>query len=101
MPFKKLVGLAVVVAFALPISAMGQTTTRQKSADAGKDVLLTIASVNQADAYGSTPLHKAVESGDLPGVERLIRAGANVNAANRYRVTPLSIAALHGDTRVV
>jgi ankyrin repeat protein len=34
-------------------------------------------------------------------VDRLIRAKANVNATNRYRVAPLSIAALHGDAAIV
>ena len=42
---------------------------------------------------GTTPLHLAVRSNDLPAVERLLRGGANPNAANRYGITPLSLAA--------
>ena len=42
---------------------------------------------------GTTPLHLAVRSNDLPTVERLLRGGASANAANRYGITPLSLAA--------
>ena len=90
MQLRKMVGLVAVIACALPASAAAQTAARQ-----------TNTGVNVADAYGSTPLHKAVESADLAAVERLVRAGANVNAANRYKVTPLSIAALRGEARIV
>jgi ankyrin repeat protein len=46
-----------------------------------------------------TALHQAVVSGDRAAVQRLIRSGADVNAANRYGVTPLLLAAQrgHGD----
>ena len=44
----------------------------------------------------TTPLHQAVVSGDGVAVQRLIRSGADVNAANRYGVTPLSLAAQRG-----
>lgn len=36
--------------------------------------------VNRFDDLGKTPLHYAVQSGRLDVVERLIKAGANVNA---------------------
>jgi ankyrin repeat protein len=55
----------------------------------------------QADAYGNTPLHKAVEANDLAAVERLIAARADVNAANRFRTTPLAIAATRGHAPIV
>jgi uncharacterized protein len=44
----------------------------------------------------TTPLHQAVLSGDGAAVQRLIRSGADVNAANRYGVTPLLLAAQRG-----
>ena len=50
----------------------------------------------QAD--GTTPLHWAVRSDDLPAVQRLLRSGANPSAANRYGVTPLSLAAAKGNS---
>ena len=50
---------------------------------------------------GTTPLHRAVRSGDGKLVERLLRAGADVNAANRYGVTPLKLAAVNGDAAML
>ena len=44
-----------------------------------------------------TALHWAVRANDAPTVQMLIRAGANVNAANRYGMTPLLLAAQNGD----
>ncbi len=45
------------------------------------------------DPDGTTPLHWAVRSNDLDAAQRLLHAGANPDAANRYGVTPLSLAA--------
>jgi uncharacterized protein len=45
------------------------------------------------DPDGTTPLHWAVRANDLDTAQRLIHAGANPDAANRYGVTPLSLAA--------
>ena len=47
------------------------------------------------------PLHQAVISGDRAAVQRLIRSKADVNAANRYGVTPLSLAAQRGHADLV
>jgi uncharacterized protein len=49
----------------------------------------------------TTPLHRAVLSGDAVAVRRLIRAGADVNAANRYGVTPLMLAAERGHAHLI
>ncbi len=55
-----------------------------------------------ADAIdGTTRLHRAADQEDLEAVGRLIRAGANVKAANRYGVTPLSLACANGNAAVV
>ena len=48
-----------------------------------------------------TALHWAVRANDLPTVQVLIRAGANVNAASRYGMTPLLFAAQNGEPKVV
>jgi ankyrin repeat protein len=45
------------------------------------------------DPDGTTALHWAVRANDLDTAQRLLRAGANPDAANRYGVTPLSLAA--------
>jgi len=52
-------------------------------------VTLTAAS----DPDGTTPLHWAVRANDLAAAQRLLQAGANPDATNRYGVTPLSLAA--------
>src|SRR6202050_96101 len=52
-----------------------------------------ILSADVADADGTTPLEWAVYNDDLPAAQRLLHAGANANATNRYGVTPLSLAA--------
>jgi ankyrin repeat protein len=48
-----------------------------------------------------SPLHQAVLSGDRAAVQRLTRAGADVNAANRYGVTPLLLAAQRGHAELI
>jgi ankyrin repeat protein len=58
---------------------------------------VTIAA--QTDAV--TPLLTAIYHDDLPAVDRLIAAGANVRAANREGVTPLAMACLDGNLPIV
>jgi uncharacterized protein len=58
--------------------------------------LATRTTVNATEADGMTALHWAVRADDLETTQTLIRAGANVSAANRYGVTPLSLAATNG-----
>jgi ankyrin repeat protein len=43
-----------------------------------------------------TPLHQALLIGDRVAVQRVIASGADINAANRYGVTPLLLAAQRG-----
>ncbi|MBZ5632575.1 MAG: ankyrin repeat domain-containing protein [Acidobacteriia bacterium] len=45
------------------------------------------------DPDGTTPLHWAVRANDLDAAQRLLRSGADPDAANRYGVTPLSLGA--------
>jgi len=48
------------------------------------------------------PLHWAVQQGDVAAVERLLAAGANVNATDDHRtyLRPLHLAAISGNTRI-
>jgi uncharacterized protein len=57
--------------------------------------------VNKPEADGTTALHWAVRNDDVALVDRLIRAGASVKAANRYGVTPLYLAAVNGNAAVI
>jgi ankyrin repeat protein len=50
---------------------------------------------------GSTPLHWAAHRDELAKVDQLIRAGANVNAANDIGATPLWAASVHGSAAIV
>ncbi|WP_265036680.1 ankyrin repeat domain-containing protein [Wolbachia endosymbiont (group A) of Anomoia purmunda] len=49
---------------------------------------------------GNTPLHLAVEEGNLETVKHLVEKGAGINAVNRYGYTPLYIAAYKGSTDI-
>src|SRR5690349_9946991 len=50
---------------------------------------------------GTPAQHWAVRQGDTEIVDRLLRAGADVAAANRYGVTPLHLAAINGDAATI
>jgi ankyrin repeat protein len=62
---------------------------------------LVLAADNPTDPDGTTPLHWAVRANDIDAAQRLLRAGANPNAANRYGVTPLSLAATNASAPAV
>ena len=64
---------------------------RGEGAPATKDV----------EADGTTALHRAVHRNDVKAAEALIRAGADVNAANRYGVGPLALAATNGNAAML
>ena len=57
--------------------------------------------VKTKEPDGGTALHWAVHLGDRDTAALLIRAGAPVNAANDYGVTPLSLACTNGNVAIV
>src|SRR5204862_716597 len=69
----------------------------KRDASAVRGLLQQKADVNAAQSDGSTALHWAVHFDDVNMVQMLISAGANVKAANRFRVTPLSLACENGN----
>ena len=50
---------------------------------------------------GTTPLHDAAHVDDVQAMTRLIAAGADVKAANRYGVTPLWLACINGSAAAI
>src|SRR5437868_3659580 len=59
------------------------------------------ADVNATQVDGMTALHWTVYHDDLATATLLINASANAKAANRYGVTPLSLACTNGNTEIV
>src|SRR5260370_27580776 len=57
--------------------------------------------VNAAEPDGSTALHAAVRFDNLEIADLLLAAGANVKAATRYNITPLSLACANGNPALV
>src|SRR5271156_5250635 len=53
------------------------------------------------DADGSTALHYAVRAGNIEVVDLLIANGADVKAATRYNITPLSLASGNADAAII
>src|SRR5688572_21832764 len=53
------------------------------------------------DADGTTALHWAVQADDVDQARALLRAGAEARTANRYGVTPLSLAAVNGNAAMM
>ncbi len=59
------------------------------------------ALVNSPDKDKMTPLHHAVDTGNLEAASLLIKMGADVNAVNFKKETPLHIAAYKGNADAV
>ncbi len=57
--------------------------------------------VNAKSADGTTALHWAIYRDNLPLVQRLIKAGADVTTANEFGSTPMAQAAVVGDAAVI
>ena len=54
---------------------------------------LQINMSSSSDYVMETPLHQAVESGNIQAVQKLISKGAKIDARNKNDVTPLHYAA--------
>src|SRR5213083_3814880 len=74
---------------------------RNADREAVRALLQQGASVNAADADGTTALHWASYRDDVESADLLIRAGARVNAANDLGVTPLWTASQNGSEAMV
>jgi ankyrin repeat protein len=63
--------------------------------------LFVSAADSGVEPDGTTPLHRAVYARDLPQVQRLIAAGADVRAVNRFGASALQLAAVTADVPVI
>src|SRR5690348_11415250 len=56
---------------------------------------------NVSEADGSTALHVAAQRDNLEIANLLLASGANVKAATRYNITPLSLACTNGNAAMI
>src|SRR5438067_2379661 len=75
----------------------------EKKADkpAVRTLLQSHADVNGPAVDGATALHWAAYWDDLETAGLLVKAGAKVDALNRYGVTPLSLACTNGNAAMI
>ncbi|MBI3472107.1 MAG: ankyrin repeat domain-containing protein, partial [Candidatus Solibacter usitatus] len=88
----RLASLFAISLIATASSAPLADAAKRKDRSAVRALLGRRVEVNAPQADGTTALHWAAHQEDLETAELLVRAGANVKAANRYGVTPLSLA---------
>src|SRR5947209_14683252 len=74
---------------------------QRKDKDAIRALVKQHGDVNAAQPDGTTALQWAAHWNDKELVDLLLRAGANVKAANRYGATPLSEAVDSGSASIV
>src|SRR5712692_3785715 len=82
---------AGAVAVLSVVTLVGADAAKKMDRTAIRALLEQRVEVNAPQIDGSTALHWAAYQDDRETVELLLRAGANVKAANRYGVTPLSL----------
>jgi ankyrin repeat protein len=103
--------IRLVVLCGLILCAMALNAARADSrlADAAetpdkaviRSLLQQKVDVNAPQPDGTTALHWAARHDDLETADLLIRAGANVKAANRFNATALSLAATNGSALMI
>jgi ankyrin repeat protein len=95
--------LALLCVTSLANAAAPRLVQAIKSGDraAAMELASDATEVAATEADGTTALHWAVRQNDFELVDRMLRAGASVNAANRYAVTPLKLAAVNGDAKLL
>jgi len=73
----------------------------QRQAETVRSLVQQRVDVNVPQADGTTALHWAAHWDDVGTAELLIRAGANVMAANRDQATPLFLASINGSKSLI
>jgi ankyrin repeat protein len=107
MDLKRVVGLcaATVLISAAALAAAASSDLADAAMNGNKaavrSLLLKKADVNATQVDGTTALHWAVRSDDVETADLLIKAGANVSAANREGVMPIQLAAINGSAAML
>ena len=105
MPLPRVVGWCVVAWLAaVNAGASGSDladAAMKGNREAVRALLQRNADVDAPQVDGTTALHWAARLDDLDIADLLIRAGANVSAANREGATPLLLAALNGNAAMI
>lgn len=91
-----LAGYDVNARDSLGLTILRFIATRGEALDTLHLVLARGADPNELNGLNQTPLHHAVGSGFVPGVQALLAAGADVNAVDFLGMTPLVMAAMQG-----
>ena len=89
------VGLLVGAAFAAGADASLADAVMRGDKEVLRSLPAGRASINVPQPDGTTALHWAVRHDDTKAATALIKAGADVNATNRYGVTPMALAAMN------
>jgi ankyrin repeat protein len=93
--------LAVVADVALAAEALVADAAEAGEAATIRTLIEEKSSVNAPQADGMTALHWATYHDDEEMVSRLLAAGADPKAANRYQVSPLALACTNGNVTIV
>jgi ankyrin repeat protein len=64
-------------------------------------IVLSCFGADVSSPDGTTPLHLAVRDNDLAKVNKLLAAGADAKAANRYGITPLYLACQNANPAII
>jgi ankyrin repeat protein len=96
--------IAIGCALSISVLAAGSDVAdavMKKNAEALRSLLAQKAAVNAPQADGTTALHWAARWDDLATADLLIRAGADVKAANREGATPMFLASQNGSAAMI
>ena len=97
-------GVLVIVA-GLGMGAGGEvplvSAVKAGNVEVVRTLLAQRTDANAAEVDGTTALHYAAHYENHAAAELLIKAGANVRAANRYGATPLWLACINGSAPMV
>ena len=106
--YRTVTAVLALVAVAVPTSAAAAAkdvtvieVVKRADYEALEELLRSGVDVDEAEPDGTTALHWAAHRGDLETSTRLIAAGANLAATNRYGIAPLWLAAESGHVDIV